>query len=143
MHVCHSYHIVFVIAYLREVNKSLCGGSCGHLAHVGGGHRCVQVFRPTTDENGEEVSAESLVGGAGAADGVRQPRLHLQEVGQKFVDAEGVQDCLNGLSVAAQRYERIGCVSPEGSRPEQKSRADLLVILRQLGQEYEVLCRGH
>ena len=134
---------VLIEACLCEVNESLGRGSSRHLAHVGGGHRRVQVFRSTADENGEEVSAEPLVGGARAADGVSQPRLHLQEVWQKFVDSVSVEDGLEGLRVAAQGYEWICGVATEGSRPEQKSGSDLLVVLRQLGQENEVLGRGH
>jgi len=125
------------------MNKSLGGGPSRHLAHVGGCHRCVQVFRPTADEDGEEISAESFVGGAGAADGVSEPRFDLEKVRQKFVDAESVEDCLDGLCMAAQRNQRIRGVAAESCRAEQESCPNFLVVFRQLRQKNEVLSCGH
>jgi len=72
------------------MDKGLRRGSSRHLAHVGSGHGRVQVLRLVPHKHWKEVPAEALIGGANAADRVRQPGLHLQEVREKLVDAESV-----------------------------------------------------
>lgn len=125
------------------MNKGLGGGPSRHLTHVGGRHRRVQVFRTTANKDGEEISAESFIGGAGAADGVSKPRLDLKKVWQELVDAESVEDCLDGLRMTAQWNQRIGGVAAESGRSKQESCPDFLVVFRQLRQKNEVLGRGH
>lgn len=91
------------------------------LAHVGGRHRRVHAVGVAADAQGEKVAAELRAQRGGVTNEVRQPRLDLEKIRKKLVDAESVEHRLDGFRVITDGQQGVGRVAPERRGTEEEA----------------------